>query len=94
MNSWHPPPQVAFMVEKQGSVATWGRGCCCTKQTETLEFGAEKGLLIEEAPTQKIGGLSSSQIYLASWLGYKVFKGENGKRNRVVAYLISSWTFF
>lgn len=52
---WIPgtPPQVAFMVEKQGSVATWGRGCCYTKQTETSEFGAEKGSSIEEAPTQR-----------------------------------------
>lgn len=56
------------MVEKQGSVATWGRGCCYTKQTETSEFGAEKGLSIEEAPTQKIGGLSClKSILLAGW---------------------------
>ena len=43
------------------------------------EFGAEKGLLVEEVPTQKMGDLDSSEIHLAGWPGCKVFKNKKGK---------------
>ena len=42
------------------------------KQTELSEFGAEKGILVEEVPTWKMGGLDWSQLHLAGWPGCKV----------------------
>ena len=43
------------------------------KQTEMAEFGAEKLVLVKEAPTRKMGDLDSSQIHLAGWPGAQGF---------------------
>ena len=43
------------------------------RQTDKLEFGAEKGLLIEKG-AEKMGDKGLSQIHLTSWPGHNVFK--------------------
>ena len=43
------------------------------RQTKTLEFGAEKGLLIKRTLTKKMGDVS--RIHLTDWPRCKVFKG-------------------
>lgn len=45
-----------------------------SEQTETSEFGAEKDLLVQEAPTRKMGDVGLSQTHLAGWLGHKILK--------------------
>lgn len=52
------------------------------KQAQTLEFGAEKGLLVEETPTWKMGDLDSSPFHLSGWPGCKIFKDKKGKGER------------
>ena len=70
-----PSPSSGLLVEIK---ALWplGRRVVVTSNKQTLEFSAEKGLLIKDALTQKTDVLGLSQIHLASWLGHKVFKGK------------------
>ena len=70
-----PSPSSGLLV---GIKAMWplGRRVVVTSNKQTLEFSAEKGLLIKDALTQKTDVLGLSQIHLASWLGHKVFKGK------------------
>ena len=55
------------------------------KQTETSEFGAEKRLLIESEPMEKMRDLSLSQIHLT---GRRLLKATFGVR------VIGGMTFF
>ena len=61
------------------------------KQVETLESGAEEGLLVKEVPTQKMGDLDSSQIHLAHWSGLKFLKGKKGEVEGGLRDLQTSW---
>ena len=70
-----PSPLSGLLVEIK---AMWplGRRVVVTSNKQTLEFSAEKGLLIKEELTQKTDILGLSQIHLAILLGHKVFKGK------------------
>ena len=59
------------------------------KQTETLDFGAEKGLLIKEAPARKMVDLSLPQMHLAGWPGCKIF-GEKRRAGRGASVIPAS----
>ena len=57
--------------------------CTCHFERPKLkisEFGVRKVLLIEKAPTRKMGDLMVPQIHLACWTRLKVFKGLGGTR--------------
>ena len=47
------------------------------KQTEIVESGAKKLVLVEEVPTLKMGDLGSSQIDPTGWPGCKSFKSKS-----------------
>ena len=45
---------------------------------KTSEFGAEKGLLIEKAPTEKTGDLEMPQIQLTHWTEFGFLSTKRG----------------